>query len=187
MKSSFAEGKTLMLQIEVKKILLLIGLGGILLCMSIAVISLINTHFWIHPFNVAEIVLFWFFLIGCVIFPNAFRRYQTERERRERKDAWYHYPGLIICLLGLLSGLLVTLSIIHTWILSSNRLPSDIGLEAIPPRTMIGLDPFFSILGANGHFSTLMITAALLNLCWVVLALFLIAQVIKRMAIQMYE
>ena len=169
-----------MLRTEVKKTIQLIGLSGALLFVSIVAVFLMNVRYAINPWNIGEIGLLWCFLIGCIASPRAFWHYRIEKRRGERRNAWYRYPDLVLCLLGLVSGLLVALSVIQNWILSSTHHPFDPGLEIAPPRSVIGLDPFLSFIGTNGHESALMIAAALTNLCWFVLALVLIVQVLKQ-------
>jgi hypothetical protein len=165
-----------MFQIDAKKTVLLIGSSGALLLVSIAVLFLINAHFGLNPWNVGEIGLLWCFLIGCMVFPRALHHYRREKRRGERSIAWYRYPDLVLCLLGFVSGLLFLLSLIQEWILSSD--PHI--LQIAPPRTVIGLDPFFSIIGSGGHVNALMIAAAIINLCWFVVALVLLIQVFKQ-------
>jgi hypothetical protein len=169
-----------------KKKGLVVAQSGVLLLVSIVVVFFINVPYALNPWNIAEITLLWCFFISCIVFPKALWHYRTER-RLGARNAWYRYPDLVLCLLGLVSGMLITLSIIQNWILSSFHRPFDPGLEFVPPRSVIGLDPFLSFIGTNGHVSALMLAAVLANLCWSIVVLVLIVQVLKQKNASMHR
>jgi hypothetical protein len=172
-----------MFQTDAKKTVLLIGSSGVLLLVAIAVVFLINAHFGLRPWNAGEIGLLWCFLIGCMVFPRALHRYRREKRRGERRIAWYRHSDLVLCLLGFVSGLLFILSLFQELVLSSD--PHM--LQIAPPRTVIGLDPFFLIIGTGGHVSALMMAAAIINFCWFVLALVLMIQVFKQRNLSVFR
>lgn len=154
-----------MVQVETRKVVLMIGLGVALLLVCIAVVFVIDVHFSLDPWGDGDVEMLWYFLVGSMFFPGALRRYRAGRQA-ERKVPWYHRLDLILCLIGLVSGLVFAVSVVQKWVWSV--LTSDIG----PPHPLIVTE---------GHLRTLAITMTIIYLCWIAMVILLIYQALKQM------
>src|SRR5579884_711194 len=106
-----------MIRIEKRKAALMISFGVALLLICIGVVFVIDTHFSLDPWGDSDVEALWFFLVSCIFFPGALRRYRAGRQG-ERKVSWYHRIDLILCLIGLAYGLEFVLSVVHKWVWS---------------------------------------------------------------------
>lgn len=178
--SSLRKEKILMFGMRAKKVALLIGLIAVFLVVSIAVVFAIDVHAHTVTWNDRRIELLWFFLVGCLFFPGVLHRYRTLRQR-ERNIPWYRRFDLTLCLLALVSGLLFAIIVIQELtveaIYASHRAVIDLG-----PGTMmiyIGSYQTNGLFGSNNLVNALTIALIVLDLCWLLLALFLLIQAIS--------
>lgn len=104
-----------MFRSDKKKIALMIGLGAALLGLCIAVVYVIDTHFSLNPWGDGDVEMLWYFVVGGIFFPGALRRYREGRQA-EPKVPWYRHLDLILCLVGLVSGLAFILSVVQKWV-----------------------------------------------------------------------
>lgn len=136
---------------------LLIGIG-VLLFISIAVVYAIDTHFSLNPWGDGDIEWLWYFLLGIIFFPGAFRRYRAGRQT-EPRIPWHHRVDLMLCLLGLVFGLTFALSVVQKWI--NSLLMSGVVID-------------------NRIFTVMAIVLSAVDLCWIVLFILLIYRAIKQ-------
>lgn len=153
-----------MSRIDKRKFVLLIGLGVALLLICLAVVFIIDAHFSLDPWGDGDVEALWYFLVGSIFFPGALRRYRAGRQA-ERKVPWYHRLDLILCLQGLVFGLVFALSVVQKWVWSV--LTSDIG-------------PSHSPVFGEGSLIALAIAMTTVSLCWIALFILFIYQAIKQ-------
>ena len=162
-----------MFRVETRKVVLMICLGVALLLICIAVVFAIDVHFSLDPWSDGEVEMLWFFLVGSMVFPGALRRYRAGRQA-ERKVPWYRRPELILCLIGLVSGLMFAVSVVQKWVWSVST--SNLG----PSQPVIDLGLSQPLIIANGHLNVLAIATATIDLCWFALVIVLIFQALKQ-------
>lgn len=168
-----------MFGMRAKKVALLIGLIAVFLVVSMVVVNAIDTHYGGYGIDVwhdRKLELLWLFLIGCLLFPNVFHRYRTLR-RRERTIPWYRCLDLTLCLLALVSGLLFATIALQQWVifLTPGTVPgSDIG--PTPFKMLLGT--YQPLMVGYNHVNSLTATIVLLDLCWLLLILFLLIQAV---------
>jgi uncharacterized protein YacL len=148
-----------MFRIEKRKFALVIGLGVVLLLICIAVVFVIDTHFSLNPWGDGDVEALWYFLVGSMFFPGALRRYRAGRQA-ERKVPWYHRLDLILCLIGLVFGLVFAESVVQKWF--EFDLIHGIGSTHSPV------------------FVALVIALITVYSCWIALVILLFSQMIKQ-------
>ncbi len=153
-----------MFRVNTRSITQMIGLGMALLIICFAGVFVIDTHFSLDPWNDGDVGALWYFLVGCMFFPGALHRYQAGRQA-ERKVPWYHRLDLILCLIGLVFGLVFALSVVHKWVWS--LFMSDSG-------------PSHSPAVSEASLRALDIAVIIVNLCWIALVIVLFYQMIKQ-------
>lgn len=169
-----------MLGMRAKRVALLVGLAAVFLVISMVVVNAIDTHYGGYGIDVwhdRKLELFWFFLVGCLFFPNVFHRYRVLR-RRERTIPWYRRFDLTLCLIALVSGLLFATIAIQQWVIfltPGTVLGSDIG--PTPFKMLLGT--YQPLMVGYNHVNGLTATIVVLDLCWLLLALFLLIQAIS--------
>ena len=149
-----------MFRIEKRTFALMIGLGVALLLICIGIVFVIDAHFSLDPWGDGDVEALWYFLVGSIFFPGALRRYRAGRQG-ERKVPWYHRLDLILCLIGLVFGLVFALSVVQKWVdsvLMSNTSP---------------------VVG-EGSLIALAIAVTAVNLCWIALVILSVYQMIKQ-------
>lgn len=149
-----------MMRIEKKKVALIIGLGVALMFICMGVVFVIDTHFSLDPWSDGGVEALWYFLIGCIFFPGAFRRYRAGRQG-EQKVPWYHRLDLLLCLTGLALGPAFALSVVQKQVdsvLKSSNSP---------------------IIG-EGTLTALSIAVLSVHLCWIALFLLFLYQGVKQ-------
>src|SRR5579859_6485439 len=144
-----------------KRILMFIGLGVILLLLSLAVVFIIDTHFSLDPWADEDVDTLCYFLMGCIFFPGALRRYRAGR-RTEPNISWYQRLDLVACLIGLVFGPMFALSVVQKWI------DSLFMLEPPPP------------ILSHINFTALGIAWIILTICWISLLILFLYQTIKQ-------
>jgi hypothetical protein len=149
-----------MVRVETRKVVLMIGLGIALLLICIGVVFVIDTHFSLDPWGDGDVGALWYFLVGSIFFPGALRRYRAGRQR-ERKVPWYHRLDLILCLIGLVCGLVFALSVVQKWV------------ESILMRNN-------SPVIGEGSLAVLAIAVSTVTFCWIALVILLFYQMIKQ-------
>lgn len=149
-----------MFRIEKRKAALIVGFGIALLLICIGVVFVIDTRFSLDPWGDGDVEALWYFLMGCLFFPGALRRYRAGRQG-ERKVPWYHRLDLIGCLIGLIFGFVFALSVVQKWVASV---------------LMTSNSPAVS----EGSLTILAIAMIAVNLCWIALVILLLYQMIKQ-------
>ena len=153
-----------MFRVETRKVVLMIGLGVALLIISLAVVFVIDTHLSLDPWRGGDVEMLWFFLVGSIFFPGALRRYRADRQAG-RKGPWYRRPDLLLCLIGLVSGLVFAVSVVQKWFV----FVFIKGIGSTHP-------PVF----AQGLLLALGMALFTVYLCWIALLTVLIYQAIKH-------
>lgn len=143
-----------------RKRVLVIGLGVVLLLICVAIVFVIDTHFSLNPWSDGNVEALWYFLIGCILLPGALRRYRAGRQG-EQKVPWYRRLDLILCLIGLVFGLVFALSVVQKWV------------ESVLMSTN------FPII-STGDLTALAIAWIVITLCWVALVVLLFFQMFKQ-------
>jgi hypothetical protein len=104
-----------MVRRDTRKFVLMISFGVVLFILCAAVVFVIDTHFSLSPWGDEDATMLFYFVCGCIFFPGAFRRYKAGR-KAEIKISWYRRPDFILCLVGLVSGLIFALSVLQKWV-----------------------------------------------------------------------
>lgn len=156
-----------MVRIEKRKIALMISLGIALMLLCLGVVFVIDTHFSLDPWSDGDTEILWCFLLGSIFFPGALRRYRAGKQG-ERKVPWYHRLDFILCLIGLVSGLMFALSVVQKWV-------ESVLMSADSP-----------VIG-EGSLTALLIVMIIVDLCWIALIILLLSQMIKQIRQQKIE
>lgn len=150
-----------MVRVTTRSHILLIGLGVALMGICFGVVFVIDTHFSLDPWNDSDVEALWYFLVGCIFFPGALRRYRAGRQG-EPKVPWYHRLDLIGCLIGFAFGLEFILSGVRKWMWS------------------LLMNDMHSPIVNEGSLRALDMAILMVILCWIILVLFLFYQKIKQ-------
>lgn len=153
-----------MFRIEKRKVPQIVGLMVVLIIISIAIVMVIDAHFALDPWGDGDVTMLWYFLMGSIFFPGALRRYRVARQA-EQKVSWYHRPDLILCLIGLVSGLIFALSVVQKWF--EFVFINDTGSP-------------HSVAFTEGFLLALVIIRVVLYLCWIGLLIVLICYTINQ-------
>jgi len=99
--------------------------------------------------------------VGSIFFPGALRRYRAGR-KGERTIPWYQRIDLILCLIGLVFGLMFALSLVQKWVwsvLMNNTAPPMVNERSL---------------------NILAVAVTSVDLCWIALIGVLFFQMVKQ-------
>ncbi len=149
---------------KVKIVLIVVSVLLLLACCIVAVL-IIDSRLSVNPGTGSDndVTFLFFFVLGCIFFPRAWHSYIVER-RKKPTVVWYQRLNLVLCLIGLVSGLLFGSSVLQKWTLfvSMNNIAQYQSSMLVGDSWLLVIVNFIAII------------------VWVILLIVLVHQGVKR-------